>query len=492
MKRNKQVTKLSKITVKSSLILSLILLGVSPDKAEQNLAKADTSLSVLDGQNGCPVDTDDSGDSKDDDSSSKDDKKKDDSGSDSTKFNSKNIKAIYDKLHGDYGFSGQFIAGILANWHVESNIDPLATEGDTGSFSKSKAKSATDTASTGIGWGQWTNVRHTQLVKYAKKKDKDWFDPDLQLDFMVTQDSSKETLKKLAKNAGKDPKDETVNFHDDWEVSASSRSTVLAERGDVADDIWKYMKKEGMDGGKDEKKIDKINGSSGESAPKGESSATNKGTPTTEDPCDSQKDDNSNEGSQGTGAIGESTKKNGKKGKTIGSNYTYSDLPSKYKKYVKIPKFDKSYLDKTPNPYLGENLGQCTELTYFYMWQMWGKKQAHGDKSPTEDGNGGVLWKSYKNHGAKITDKPTVGYGFSSKPPYVNAPSAQPGHTGVVAGVMPDGKFIVAQFNVNPHPAKSQVVLYSVIDGTDGGDGLKFFSGIEGSKDPSKKGKDKK
>lgn len=475
--------------MKSSLILSLILLGFSPDIADENTAKADNSLPVLDTQSGCPVDTGDSGDSKDSDSSSKDDKKSDDSGSDSTKFNTKSIKAIYDKLHGDYGFSGQFIAGILANWHVESNIDPLATEGDSGSFSKSKAKAATGTASIGIGWGQWTNVRHTQLTDYAKKKDKDWFDPDLQLDFMVTQDSSKETLKKLAKNSGNDPKDETVNFHDEWEVSASSRSTVLAERGEVADDIWSYMKKEGMDGEKDDKKIDKINGSSGESAPKGESSATTKGSATTEDPCDKQKEDNANEGSAGTGAIGESTKVNGKKGDTIGSNYTYSDLPSKYKKYIKIPKFDKSYLEKTPNPYLGENLGQCTELTYFYMWQIWGKMQARGDVSPDEDGNGDVIYKSYKKHGAKITDKPTVGYGFSSKAPYANATASPPGHTGVVAGVMPDGKFIIAQFNVNPHPAKSQVVLYSVIDGTDGDGGIKFFSGVKGSKDPTKKSK---
>lgn len=475
--------------MKTALVLSLILMGSSPNMSEPNVAKADNTLPVLDGQNGCPVPTETSESEEGSEKSDKKDSESKESSSESSQFNTKSIKTIYDKLHGDYGFSGQFVAGILANWHVESDIDPLATEGDSGSFSKENAKAATDTASRGIGWGQWTNVRHTQLVDYAKKEDKDWFNPDLQLDFMVTQDSSKETLKKLAKNSGDDPKDETVAFHDEWEVSASSRSTVLAERGDVADDIWKYMKKEGMDGQKDEKKIDKIDGSSGESSPKGESSATNKGTPTVVDPCDLQKEED-DETSKGTGDVGESTKKNGKKGETIGSNYTYSDLPSKYKKYIKIPKFDKSYLDKPGNPYLGANLGQCTELTWAYMWQLWGKEQARGDISPEEDGNGDVIWKSYKKHGAKITEKPTVGYGFSSSPPYANATASPPGHTGVVAGVMPDGKFIIAQFNVNPHPAKSQVVLYSVLDGTDGE--IKFFSGVEGSKDPSKKGEDKK
>lgn len=49
------------------------------------------------------------------------------------------------------------------------------------------------------------------------------------------------------------------------------------------------MKKNGMNGSKDESKIKKINGNSGESSPKGESSATNKGVSTTDDPCADQK-----------------------------------------------------------------------------------------------------------------------------------------------------------------------------------------------------------
>lgn len=476
--------------VKLALISTALILNLNTITDSNHKALADSNSAVLEGQNGCNISSGgDSDDSSSDDS--KDKKDKDSKGSsESEKFNSENIKTIYDKLHGDYGFSGKFIAGIMANWQVESNIEPIATEGDSGHFSKSKAKAATDVTSQGIGWGQWTNERHTQIVDYAKKKDKDWWDGELQLDFMVNQDSSKETLKKLAKNSGDDPKDETVNFHDEWEVSASDRATVLAERGDIADDIWDYMKKNGMDGEKDEKKIDKIDGSKGESAPKGESSATTKGKEMGADPCANAGGGEDNSGSEGTGEIGESTKKNGKKGDTIGSNYEYDDVPKKYKKYIKLPKFDKKYLDKPGNPYLGDNEGQCTELTWAYMWQLWGKRQAQGDTSAEVDGNGDVIWKSYKTHGAKITEKPTVGYGFSSKPPYANASSSPPGHTGVVAGVMPDGKFIIAQYNVNPHPAKSRKVLYSVIDGTDGG--IKFFSGVKGSKDPSKdKGKKK-
>ncbi|RIN27708.1 phage tail tip lysozyme [Staphylococcus succinus] len=477
----RNTNKIKKTVIKLS-VLSIFLLGISPELSTQNTVEAEAPTSVLDGQNGCPVDTDDFGDSE-----SKKEKKDSKESSDDTSFNTKYITGIYNHLHDDYGFSGVFIAGILANWFIESNIDPKATQGDSGNFSKKNAENATSQETIGIGYGQWTNVRHTQLTDYAKKKNKKWYDSNLQLDFMVKQDSSKQTLKELALNSGKNPKDETVNFHDEWEVSASSRSQVLSERGEAADKIWKYMKKNGMNGSKDESKIKKINGNSGESSPKGASSATNKGVSTTDDPCADQKKNNSTSKAD----LGESTKKNGKKGKVIGSNYTYSDLPEKYKKYIKLPKFDDSYIDKPGNPYLGGNEGQCTELTWAYMWQLWGKRQAQGDVSPEEDGNGDVIYKSYKKHGAKLTEKPTVGYGFSSNPPYANAAVSPPGHTGVVVGVMPDGKFITASFNVNPHPAKSRIVLYSVIDGTDGN--IHFFSGVKGSKSPTEKdSKDKK
>lgn len=474
---SKRKNTFKKTVIKTS-VASLFLFGISPQLTSPKTAKADVPTSVLEGQSGCPVNSDDSSNSDSNNKDGKKDKKKD---NDRTTFNTKYIKDIYDKLHGEYGFSTAFIAGILANWHIESNIDPQATQGDSGNFSKANAVKATLQAIIGIGYGQWTNVRHTQLTDYAKKKGKKWYDSDLQLDFMVKQDSSKQTLKELAKNSGNDPKEETVNFHDEWEVSASSRSTVLAERGAVADDIYSYMKKNGMDGDKDLSKINKIDGNSGESAPKGESSATNKGVSTTDDPCAEQKKDTSTSKAD----IGESTKKNGKSGKVIGSNYIYSDLPDKYKKYIKIPKFDSTYLNKSSNPFDNGTLrGQCTELTWAYMYQLTGKQ-------PPADGNGNMIYKAYEREGAKITDKPTVGYGFSANPPQVGADDPATGHTGVVVGVMPDGKFITASFNVNPHPAPSRVVIYSVIDGTDGK--INFFSGVKGSKSATEKSsKDKK
>ena len=98
--------------------------------------------------------------------------------------------------------------------------------------------------------------------------------------------------------------------------------------------------------------------------------------------------------------------------------------------------------------------------------------------------NGKDVYAMYKRHGGKTTHHPTVGYGFSSSVPYVSASIPEYGHTGVVAGVMDDGKFIVAQFNVPPDPAPSRTVLYSVIDGVpdDAGNKLIFFNGMHGGK----------
>ncbi|MCQ9903170.1 hypothetical protein L6D11_13975 [Staphylococcus aureus] len=113
--------------------------------------------------------------------------------------------------------------------------------------------------------------------------------------------------------------------------------------------------------------------------------------------------------------------------------------------------------------------------------------QLHGQGQPADDNtvtNGMRVYEVYKNQGAEVTNNPTVGYGFSSSPPYALATIPGVGHTGVVAGVMDDGKFIIAQYNVNPDPAPSRTVLYSVIDGVpeDAGNNLIFFSGIKKDK----------
>ncbi|MCJ0941421.1 phage tail tip lysozyme [Mammaliicoccus sciuri] len=430
------------------------------ENRSSNEVKAD-QYSVLEGQYGC-YDTSSKSDSDDEGSNDKEStKSKKELESDIP--NAENIEKIYDEFHGKHGFSAEFIAGITANWVKEAQLDPTANEPVR--FGVKSAKEATN-GTLGIGWGQWSFERHKALVDHSKKLKKDWWEPEVQLDYMATQDGMYvDILKDLALNSGDNPVEEAVNFHDQWERSRDSRETIMNERGQVAKDILKYMKANGMDGKKDESKIKKM--SSGKSkSTSAASSANDTGEKVVKETCGKKEES----GGGSKGKLGESTKVNGKKGKTITQNYEYKDLPEKYKKYISAPKFDEKFLKKDGNVFAtiggGKLIGQCTELTWAYMYQL------HG-KMPPNDGNGNMIYKAYEREGAKVTDKPTVGYGFSSNPPQAGAGDPITGHTGVVVGVMPDGKWIMANYNVPPKPAPSRTLYYTVVDGTDGE--IKFF-----------------
>ncbi|MHD0398802.1 glucosaminidase domain-containing protein [Staphylococcus simulans] len=235
----------------------------------------------------------------------------------------------------------------------------------------------------------------------------------------------------------------------------------------------------------DEASKDKEESSEGESkeesSEEGASAADTDNDTEVRDPCgEEEKDENKSDGKPIE--KGKSVKPNGKSGRLLEGNWTYDEIPEKYKKHIKIPKFDESYLDKPGNKFVASgDIGQCTELTWAYMNQLHGQGQPADDNTVT---NGMRVYEVYKNQGAEVTNNPTVGYGFSSSPPYALATIPGVGHTGVVAGVMDDGKFIIAQYNVNPDPAPSRTVLYSVIDGVpeDAGNNLIFFSGIKKDK----------
>ncbi|TDL95519.1 phage tail tip lysozyme [Macrococcus carouselicus] len=475
--RDKHTQKLLK-TIKVVAAFSMIttLYPYAQDEIGIPLRIAHANVSVLEGQNNCYTPTD-RGTSDEEVSSSDDDKGKSSSGKIP---NAEVLQDIYDYFHGKYGFSAEFIAGIAANWVKEAQLDPTASEPMQSGVEA--ARKATG-GQLGIGWGQWSFERHTALVKHAESLGKDWWEPEAQLDYMVKKDGMfVGILKELALNSGDDPIEEAVTFHDQWERSADSRATVMSDRGQTAKDVLEYMKQNGMDGAKDEDKINKINATSNGDSSNSEDGSTisandDAGETTVTSLCGEASESDS-EVSAGNGKLGESVKANGKSGKNITQNYEYSELPDKYKKYIKVPKFDTSYLDKPGNTYVGSgNKGQCTELTWAYMSQLWKKRQTTGDVGGSTDGNGNVIYKAYKNHGAKITKNPTVGYGFSSNPPYAGAGDASVGHTGVVVGVMPDGKWIMANYNVPPKAAPSRTLYYTVVDGTDGN--IIFFSGIK-------------
>lgn len=434
---------------------------------EPSIAKADSSV-IFDAQQGCS--TDDSGTTN---KSKKDDSEAD--SSDSSKGddipNKKNIKKIYEVLHDDYGFSSELIAGIISNWITEAQLDPTSNE--PGNSGAKTAKAATE-GELGIGFGQWSFERHHALVKWAKNKHDgaNWWETKVQMDYMVNGDEGyTDILKQLAEDSKDDPVLEAINFHNNWERSADSDSKIREERGGNAKKVLAYMKSNGMDGKKDKEKIKKIGKGSSKSS--GASSSDNSNEKeTSDDPCEDTGDGDGNSGSGDGSHIGDSTKVNGKPGKTIGRNYKYEDLPKKYQDKIKLPKFKEEYYKGSPFVQFGDK-GQCTEFTWAYMNQLWKGKQPSDDGKTT---NGNRVHEVYKDKGAKVTKKPTVGYGFSSDPPQAGAADPTVGHTGVVAAVMDDGKWIMASTNLTPDPAPSRTLYYTVIDGTDGD--IKFFGGV--------------
>lgn len=481
---NQVVARDMPLYIKTIVVFIFIITSALPILADDNTVHAVNSTAI-DAQHGC-VTNDKSKDSEEKDSDSDSDEGSSNDTEGLTGKKKKTIKDMYKVLHDEHGFSGSMIAGIAGNWDAEGGIDPMATEGDTGNFSEANAKKATDDDSIGIGLGQWTFERHTQLVNFAKDEDKDWWKMDVQMKFMIEEDSGAETLKEIGKDASDNPGENAITFHDEWERSADT-SDMKERRKDSAEEIWKFMKKEGMDGKKDTKKIDKVGGSSKKE--EGESSASTNGDTKEIDACGSE-DDGSDDDDTG-GEIGDSTKINDKSGKVTHGSWVWKDVPEKYKKQITIPKFKDEYLDKPGNnfPATG-NKGQCTELTWAYMNQLWKGKQPTDDGSVTD---GYRVHEVYKKKGAKTTHKPTVGYGFSSSAPYGGASATPPGHTGLVAGVMDDGGFIVVSYNIPPKMAPAREPVYSYIDGMpkDAGDEFIFFSGIDGGK-PASKGKDKK
>ncbi|HDF3152068.1 TPA: hypothetical protein PEE30_002649 [Staphylococcus aureus] len=467
--------------MKVFIVFVFLIVTTFPHVTKSNTTEAVNST-IIDAQRGCYVESNGDDEKKDGDGDEGDSESSEGSTGgvgELTDKKKRNIKTMYKVLHEEHGFSGQMIAGIAGNWDIEGGIDPMATEGDSGNFSEANAKKASGESNRGIGLGQWTFERHTQLVEYGEKKNNGkWWTMEIQLEFMIEADSGAEALKEVGKNSTDDPGENALSFHDEWERSADT-SEAKQRRISSAKTIWKYMQSEGMNGKKDVSKIEGVGGSSS-SKDEGESSASTKGDVKETEVCGNEEDEQGEE--DNSGKVGASTKINGKSGRVTEGSWTWEDLPEKYKKHVTIPKFRKEFLNKPGNVFVNTgNTGQCTELTWAYMNQLYGEGQ------PTDDGqttDGFRVHEVYKKKGAKVTHKPTVGYAFSSSSPYGGAAATPPGHTGLVAGVMDDGGFILVSFNLPPKPAPSRVPIYSYVDGMpkDAGDDFIFFSGINGGK----------
>jgi hypothetical protein len=375
----------------------------------------------------------------------------------------KNAKTIfeYEMKHVD-GAKPKAVAAHLGNIEVESahTFSPKTIQGNN----EFKKDIAMDPSAGGyaFGFAQWDSERRVNLLKFAKKEGKEWNDFGVQLDYMLNHDSSdSDVIKKLLKSSGS-VGSITEKIMNEWERAGDKDS--ISERKQAA---AKYYSKFGKSAGDGDSNVDDATDAASDNSDAGEKSGCN--------------DDSS---SKTDGELGASTKANDKSGKIKEKWDSKDDIPNKYKKSIELPDFDEKNLKGSPFAANGHDKGQCTELTWAYMNQLYKKDQ------PAFDGvtNGDSVYKIYKKRGAKTTSNPTVGYGFSAKPPYAGAKVEGIGHTGVVVGVLDNGDWICANYNLNGEGNKSQErhLTYALVNGNKKSGGTIFFSGVGEPKIKSK------
>lgn len=158
-----------------------------------------------------------------------------------------NAKTVYGVLSA-WGMPDENIAGILGNWDVESGIDPTGVETVSGEpFSLGTKKQEAEAkdfdvtkvapdygarfpgiSQLGIGLGQWSNARNTQLREYAKAPGR-WATVETQLGFMISKDSGAPVIKDMIAHPVGSAAAAAVRFHNDWERSADTSTAAREE-----------------------------------------------------------------------------------------------------------------------------------------------------------------------------------------------------------------------------------------------------------------------
>lgn len=414
------------------LLVILFIMGVAMNNSEKN-----KSL-----EEGCKVVKENSSDLKDSEDADK------------------NAETIFKEVKSKVkGSTDKGVAALLGNIYVESAHTFSSKTIQGGNEYKSDIANDPTVGGYAFGFSQWDSERRVNLIKFGKKQGKKWDDMGVQIDFLLNHDSTdSDLIKKLVKQ-DKDVKQTTEDIMNKWERAGDTSS--ISERQSAAS---KYYSK--FSGKSSDSNIDDATDAASDNSDATENSGCASG-------------DSSGKTS---GKMGASVKANGKSGEIIKKWSSKDKIPEKYKKHIELPDFKESVLDSSGNPFASSGLkGQCTELTYGYMKQLYS-----GD--PPTNGNGNAIYKAYKSAGAKVTDKPTVGYGFSANPPYAGAADSSVGHTGVVIGVMEDGKWIMANYNLNgeANGTQKRVETFALVDGNKKEDGIKFFSGIGKPKIKSK------
>lgn len=151
-------------------------------------------------------------------------------------------KRIYAILAG-LGMKDEDVAGILGNGMVESGglLDPRATQGRfADGADNDEIIGKIGGSGHAIGIFQWDSNRATGLVNFAKSKGKQWYDLDVQLEYMLTKDSGKDVLLDMIRNPKGSVAAATEYFEVHWERPADAGAT-LVKRTEYANTWFAQM-----------------------------------------------------------------------------------------------------------------------------------------------------------------------------------------------------------------------------------------------------------
>ena len=350
-------------------------------------------------------------------------------------------------IYSELGGTKEKTAAVLGNLHVESaGLDPTGVETvftepftigpekqraidldfDIKKFNPSYAAKYPAIEHMGIGLTQWTNGRNRLLVEFAEEKDRDWYEFDTQMLFMLYGDDPmrQNQLHDFLKSSGSNVDTETQKFMNGW-VGISDGST--GERQKHARTYMLMLEK--MTADKDYAKS--ILSDTNVSTSKGNSARAEYEQ---DDGCgEAVKSHYAGGAADGTGVVPPDSY----------GYYKRHDLPAALQKYAIDPE-ETGIMWKSTEGWAHPVLyDQCVALSDSYMWQLYPEWNQDGRSKSKPGGNGLHTARNWAAHfGEKTTPVPSKGAVFSNSVvmPY--------GHTGIVQHVFENGDILVVEQNI--------------------------------------------
>ena len=385
-------------------------------------------------------------------------------------------KGVFDTFTEEYGTSGAFAAGVLANIARESNFSPSVVEVEN------------DQNYSGRGYGLY---QFTPGSKYldAKEAGGKPEDPSNQTEYVWNSEFKNRAVEPFVdgsagSSAGvgyygtkpfssledllseEDPERASEGFHGGYE--RGDRGLWFKKKQMTFD----YAKKANSVFNKDDKKADesKIKEAVGGKSSGGDSDKSKTDVDTSkekdkdtqssaEQKCldnvkkKKKKDDETTGASWGKDGTGDAGMK---AGNSFEVGWMPDQLPDKLKKYAIDPKKVGLGWKSSKNWDIGtgsSTYGQCVNLSTSMFGLIWTKD----GKTPSRDKAGQIYGDgqdsvSYveKVYGVKATNKPSKGAIFSAKGGTDMGPDPAHGHTGIVSHVFKNGDVLILEENVGP------------------------------------------